>query len=177
MITLTAQQQSLIEVPEGYAAWLPLVAAAAGRAVEAYCSREFDLRSRTETYDGTNSAALPLRVWPVTALTSVVIGGASYPTDQFFTEARFLRWRNGRFTDGAGNVVVTYTAGFLPIPEEVVFATIQTAQAMINAAALDPNALGESTAGYSASFAPEGAGSVPRVAQSLLRPLVARFAR
>lgn len=174
MITLTAPQQALIQVPEGYSGWLSLAVAAAGRAVEAHCGRIFEAATRTETYDGTGSNSLPLRVWPITSIVSVTISDVAQTVADFYIDGRVMRWRKGLFPYADGNVVVTYVAGSLP--DDVVLATIMTAQAMINAAAVDPNTLGESMAGYSASFAPEGAGSVPRGAQSLLTPHRSRFA-
>ncbi|MGG5810935.1 hypothetical protein [Falsiroseomonas sp. CW058] len=173
MISLTQQHQALIEVPEGYSAWLPVILAAAGRAVEAHCNRVFEAAARTEVHDGTDSDGIPLRHQPVASISALRVGGAPVDLANVYADGPVLRWRGGFFPRGRGNVEVSYTAGSLP--EDVALATVMTAQAMINAATLDPNTTGESTAGYSASFSPEGAGSIPRAAQSLLRPHIKRF--
>lgn len=87
-------------------------------------------RTVAEIRDGTGTPAMMLRSWPVSAVSSVIIGQRTIPAagapgggqafgyvceawDGFPPGRRStLRLRGDRFPSGAGNVAVTYTAGY-----------------------------------------------------------------
>lgn len=172
MSYLSKAEEALIEIPEGYEGYLPLVLAASREAIDDFCDRSFDLRSCTETLNGHGGGTLTLKRYPVIELHSVDVEGKSRSLDEFIVlDERQLRWKAYRFPLGKGNVVVSYTAGFVSPPRAVRMAQVLTAKAMLNAAPLDPNVLAEAGAGYSAQFHGGGAGSVPPAAQSLLMRL------
>lgn len=175
MSYLSPAEEALIEVPEGRAGWLSLAVDAARTAIDEYCHRQFDLQTRTETYDGTGGFSMALRQYPIVSVTSVSVDGSPLSASSLSFDGRFLYCSTSRFTRGNGNVLVTYQAGYASVPKDIILAQIQTAQAILNASLLDPNTLGESTAGYQATFAPEGAGSIPRAAMSRLTPFVSKF--
>lgn len=85
----------------------------------------------TEVRDGDGGNRLTLRHWPITAVTSVNIAGATVPassdriTPGYYVESdldaerrMYLRLTTGAFTDGA-RIVVAYTGGYDAAPADV----------------------------------------------------------
>lgn len=147
--------------------------AKASQAVESYCSRDFASGQRTEQVFGSGSQFLFMKHTPITAVASCIVRGQAISVD--FNIMAVRRTDGGTF--GVHDApVVTYTAGLAQIPEDVKLATLLTVQAIRGAPALDPNLAGESTVGFgSASYMPEGPGTVPRAARDLLEKTLRRY--
>lgn len=111
----------------------------ASAAVEDFCRRKFTQTTYTETYDGSGIGRIWLRQKPVIAVSAVLINGDAlentYESAWHFNadtgeltrsdgqdDIRFVPW----FPRGAGNIQVTYAAGYLDIPLPVKRATILT---------------------------------------------------
>lgn len=98
---------------------------AASKFIETWISRDLSSRSYTETYDGPGGRRLSLRAYPVTAVTSLTIDGATIPAAASSTDlgyvisGRGLALRGYRFTEGVENVAVTYVAGYDSVPVDV----------------------------------------------------------
>lgn len=130
--------------------------------------------------DGTGTGSVVPKVYPITAVTSVVLDGVAIPAAAHAADAGFLRagflWDDTSvfltggavFSRSRGNLRITLTAG-QPIPAEVEQACLLTVQAMVSSIDLDPNLSSESAAGYSAGFR-ETAGAIPPAARLLLAP-------
>lgn len=88
--------------------------------------------SYTETRNGTGGSAMLLRQYPVSAVTSLSIDGNSVPQATSYGQPgwwladRQLLLFGYRFTRGIGNVLVTYTAGFVTTPPDIEQACIET---------------------------------------------------
>lgn len=67
-----------------------------------------------DVYDGTGADSIVLRQYPIISLTSVSVGGSLIA--DAVAAGRMLRRTSGIFPPGAGNVLVTYEAGYDPIP-------------------------------------------------------------
>jgi hypothetical protein len=74
----------------------------------------------TEFFDGSGRGVLRLRARPVRAVTLVEANGVPRDPLEFCFDGRteFLTWKNGVFPEGAGNVKVTYVAGYNNTPRE-----------------------------------------------------------
>lgn len=72
----------------------------------------------TEYYDGTGTAVLMLRRYPITAVASLKVEGltvpaaGAYPASGFVFDSQTLALRGYAFPKGVQNVEVTYTAGY-----------------------------------------------------------------
>ena len=93
--------------------------ASVSAAISVYCNRNFGTASYTETYDGSGTQMLWLNQRPVTAVSSVTVGGLTvvqrptgYPAAYGWTfDQNQLFWSGGFFCEGFQNVTVVYTAG------------------------------------------------------------------
>jgi hypothetical protein len=100
---------------------------AASRFAESYCSRSFHSAAYTETYNGTGTYRLLLRNFPVTAVAAVSVNGAPLASSVLNTSPGFQFDELGLYAVGGlvfprcgpRNVVVTYTAGYVEIPEDL----------------------------------------------------------
>lgn len=94
-------------------ALLASIGGAVQGAMERYLSRTLDAVSYTETYDGNDRQTLYLRHDPVTAVSSLSIGGTAVPSTDYVIHAAgaALKLTGGLFHAGTANIVVTYTAG------------------------------------------------------------------
>ena len=82
--------------------------------MERYISRTFDAVTYTaEAYDGNDRQTLYLRHDPVTAVSSLTIGGTAVPSTDYVIHANgaAIKLLGGVFHAGTANVLVTYTAG------------------------------------------------------------------
>ena len=112
----------------------------ASAAVQNFTQRTLLSASYSELRDGHGGAEMLLREYPVTAVASVAVDGQSIPPAPDFSGAG---WRladrsvllNGyRFTRGAANVTIGYTAGYADLaalPDDIEHAVIETVQLMI----------------------------------------------
>lgn len=92
--------------------------------LETWLSRQVNSRAVAETYDGHGGRVLSVQASPVTAVASVVVDGQAVTGFTFDSETILLP--EGKvFTRGTGNVVVTYTAGFVPTPPDLAQACVE----------------------------------------------------
>lgn len=112
---------------------LARLVAAASAVVSQYCGRTFTTASHVETRDGTGATALVCRQAPITAVTSLTIGGqplalSTQPGQRGYYVSDpitgVIALEGATFTRGRGNVVLTYTAGFATTPADVEQAVI-----------------------------------------------------
>lgn len=104
-------------------AQLGVMVTALSRTCAGYCSRNFIQATYTEVRNGTGTAMIVLRNYPVTAVTAVSVYGDAIPAcsapgkaDGFaFDPATGTLYAPSLFTRGMQNVVINYTAGYLPI--------------------------------------------------------------
>lgn len=101
--------------------------------VSTYADLNFPAATFSETRNGHGGAKLPFLQYPVTAVSSVTIGGQPIvPADPtkacgygYLFDEQFLYIRDGVFPRGAQNVVINYSAGWATVPAEVAQATIE----------------------------------------------------
>lgn len=110
---------------------------AASVAIANYISRDIVSQSYTDVLDGTNGRVMVLPNSPITAIASVTIDGKTIPAGSvttpgfYFTPTKIIL--NGYyFSKGYGNVVITYTAGFASIPQDIAQFCIGTVQYWLN---------------------------------------------
>ena len=102
-----------------------LIDAAQGH-MERIAARTLESASRTETFDAPESPMIWLENTPVTAVASVVVDGTTLTvTDDYLytSSGRITRVANGIprhwATRKAQTVVVTYTGGYVTVPEDL----------------------------------------------------------
>ncbi|MEK4798057.1 head-tail connector protein [Thermoactinomyces sp. FSL K6-2592] len=76
-------------------------------------------REYTETHDGEGTPEIFLLNYPVTNVTSVKINGTPINDYQVSKDNGVLKYA-GIFPEGFGNIEVSYTAGYNPVPESFV---------------------------------------------------------
>lgn len=92
---------------------------AVSRQCSTYCSRDFRLLERTESYNGVGGSLIILNLGPVIEIASVGNGAIAVQASTgqtapgFTNDNQTLYYRGGSFAKGVQNVVVTYTAGFV----------------------------------------------------------------
>lgn len=130
-----------------------------------------------EAYDGNGAAILPLRAQPISDVSALSIDGVEIPRANsstafgYFFDKKVLHLRGARFSRGYQNVIVSYTAGYTQLPEDIELGCLVTIQALQTAPNFDPNLVGEAVPGvYSATYKPGGAGRLPENAISFLAP-------
>jgi len=107
-------------------------------AIESYCSRDFISKAYVQTFDGTGGKALVLPNFPIAAVASVTIDGLAIPAASNFTSPGYyfnenMIMLNGYvFTKNWGNVVISYTAGYTVIPDDLIQACCGTVQYWLN---------------------------------------------
>lgn len=155
--------------------------AAASAAIQARVRRTLGMQTHVEVHSGRNRPRIWLRVRPVVAVSQVTVDGDPLDDSQgtawtFVAEtgelvrgdglgdSRFAPW----FPAGVGNVVVTYAAGYDPIPADVRRATILTVQALHAASALSGAYKSESIGDYSYTLNDGLVDAVPPVAARLV---------
>lgn len=103
----------------------------ASQFIRSWLNRDIDQRSYTDTRDGTGHVKMTFPNYPITAVQSVQVGqivipqstGPTVPGWVFTPTAIILR--QYVFDKDYQNVVVTYTAGYSPIPTDIAQATIE----------------------------------------------------
>lgn len=99
--------------------------------VATWCSREFSAITHSEVYDGTGNAKLVLRYYPVLSVQSLRIDGQTIPPRPAFNSNGYvvddlkISLVGYRFTSGAQNIEVEYTAGFATVPPDLEQAAIE----------------------------------------------------
>ncbi len=140
------------------------LAAAASALVERHCKRRFALSAYLdEEYEGDGTATLFLRNFPVVQLDSLKLVHADgwqieIPPAGLVVQAATGRISfrpgtpYGRFVRPPAKVMVSYTAGFDPVPGEVIEAAAQTAAWLYSKAERDPDASAERLGDYARDY-------------------------
>jgi len=101
--------------------------------IQSWLSRNIPSQSYTETRDGYGGTRMTLGAFPVTAVSSVVVDGVSIPASSgasipgWFLANDAVVLRGYRLNVGEANVTVTYTAGFVTVPPDLVQACLELA--------------------------------------------------
>lgn len=101
--------------------------------IQTWLNRPLLQATVTERYDGEGAHLLPLNLWPITSVQSVVVDdlvwapATTAASTGYRNSQRFLIAINQRFTRGVQNVAVTYTGGYpkASLPDEVKQACIE----------------------------------------------------
>lgn len=102
--------------------------AAASALAESYCRRPLSLQvGRVEYHDGGAWPELFLECTPIVQIQSVYVNGCEITDYVYDANAGRVRRGTGQgspnfapwFPEGAGNIVVTYTGGYLTIPDDI----------------------------------------------------------
>lgn len=150
---------------------------ATSAAVRKYLSRDPSSVARVEYYDGQGTRILFPREYPITLVTSLKIDGLSISpaaTPQlvgyFLRAGRSIQVNGHQFTRGLSNIELSYTAGYVAIPDDLQQACLITLQGALKRQSIDPNVASESVPGvYSASYR-GGDILIPDEAKGLLQP-------
>lgn len=92
-----------------------------------WLGRDLKAVERIEAYDGSGSDLLLLRQVPVVSVARVIVDGQEIPASTYRATTTALVRVSGWWPTGWGNVVVTYTAGYDPIPYDVEQACLELA--------------------------------------------------
>jgi hypothetical protein len=104
---------------------------AASSYIAVWCSRNFDLTSRTQTYNGNGRYRMPMRDYPITQVDSVKVNGLSIPArtspqGSGYVFDDILVYLSGyTFEQGIANVEITYSAGYVAVPADLEQACIE----------------------------------------------------
>lgn len=123
---------------------------------EGYCRRPLSIQTgRVEYHDGGDWPEIFLNVTPIVSISSIYVNG--YPVTDYVADNETGRVRRGNgqgspsfapwFPEGAGNIVVTYTGGYLVIPDDIKEAVVQGVSGYVREISKDPNLQSESFAG------------------------------
>lgn len=99
--------------------------------IQAMASRTFASTDYTDTFDGRGKNKIPLKNYPVTAVSAVTVDGVSIPAatnvlaSGFLFDQYTLMLRHYRFSPGMQNIVVEYTAGLATTPADLDLATCE----------------------------------------------------
>jgi hypothetical protein len=99
--------------------------------IQTWLNRSLASQSYTEFRDGHGGTRLMFADYPVTAVASVSVDGATIPAAQSVTgtgyrfNATSLMLSGYLFSRGMGNVAIAYTAGFTSTPNEIEQACIE----------------------------------------------------
>lgn len=146
---------------------------AASALIENMLGRDLIGATTTETVYGHGVKILFLRRTPITAVASCLVNGVAVPVT--FSPISITR-TDGLAFDLHVPVVVTFTGGYTPLPDDVVHAAKLTAQAIYTAPAYDQNLMAENIGGvFSGSIQQSGAGNIPVAAQLILESYRARY--
>lgn len=142
----------------------------------------YDILTNTytnEVYDGNGSNVLPLRSFPITAISTLYLTDISVTSpiasttvlstvSGYWNDDKFIYLRGYTFCMGKQNVVVSYTAGYAEPPADVNMAANMIVQALVSAGSIDPNIVNENVPNaYTANFKAD-AGRLPDNAMALL---------
>jgi hypothetical protein len=146
--------------------------ATGNRLVYSYLGWNPAKHTATETVHGLGTSMIQLSRTPIASVESVVVeDGASPPLASLKVDGRHLFYRGGVFPRGLKNVTVRYSAGYSPVPHEILQATRIAIKAVWTAMTMEANFTSHQVAGVEGgSFHEGGPGSLPPAAKSLLNP-------
>lgn len=97
----------------------------------------FVTRSVTETFSGSGKTRHALKYAPIVSITTFTIDGVAVSSSSYVldSETGIITFTSGEFTEGAMNVIVTYTAGYdvqdgAALPGDVYRATLDLGKAI-----------------------------------------------
>ena len=101
-------------------------------ATRRYLGRDPELFNHDEIVDGSGGQALILRNFPVTVVTRVSLRNGSVDVGGYHVDnSRGVLWRtNGLWAGGRKHYRVLYTAGYNPLPEDLIEACAQWVAAL-----------------------------------------------
>ena len=105
---------------------------AAMQTVNSYIGFDPENSSRTETVKGKNYYQLPLRAMPITAITSIVVDREAISLDNVAVSAdsdnsNYIEFTDGSIFTAGKRYTVTYTAGWITVPPDIVNAAYRIA--------------------------------------------------
>lgn len=95
--------------------------------MQTYLNRDIaSVAYASELRDGTGTQSLMLANSPITAVSSVFINGTALDPSKFiFDNYLLIRTDGSVFTRGLRNISVSYTAGFIVVPDDIVQACVE----------------------------------------------------
>jgi hypothetical protein len=128
----------------------------ASKLAENYCRRPLSIQvGRVEYHDGGAWPEIFLQCTPIVSIESITVNG--YEITDFVHDSETGRVRRGTgqgspnfapwFPEGAGNIVATYTGGYLTIPDDIIQAVVTAVVNMAREFDSDPTMQSESFAG------------------------------
>ena len=132
LVTLTQAKRYLGTTASGDDALLAELITQVSAAVLNWISRDLMTAPRTETRDGNGKTKLVCHDYPVTAVSSVVVGATSIPPapDALSPGYRFsetaIYLQGYTFQRGEQNVSIAYTAGLATVPADMQLAVLET---------------------------------------------------
>lgn len=99
--------------------------------------------------DGNGIGVVHLPLWPVVAVTTVVVDGDTVTDFGWTRRGTLVRDNGGRWPSGQRNIVVTYSYGLDPVPAAIKAVTLQAAsRAILNPARLNSFSDGQVSVGF-----------------------------
>lgn len=144
-------------------------------------ARDLWRKTYTVRYSGLGSTRLAIPFTPLQSVTTLKIDTVTIPpagvnVPGYYFDENSIELSGYAFTRGIRNIELTISAGYDALPAAVVQAARLTLNAFYNAKNSDQTVAGEQAGQIlSKSYWPEGPGSVPRAALSLLAPYVRRI--
>lgn len=93
---------------------------AASAWIDTYVSRPLAKASFTQTFDGVGGMRQCLPFGPIVSVESVRVDDIEIDSSRWRSDAYGVILKGGWFTRGFGNVEISYTAGYDPIPDDIV---------------------------------------------------------
>ncbi|MFC5528475.1 phage gp6-like head-tail connector protein [Cohnella yongneupensis] len=115
MLTTISRLKGLLKIPSsdtGEDSELEAVIMAASQAIENHCNRSFELKDRTELYDGSGLEHVFVRSFPVTTIDSIKIAGEVI-TDYLKIENSGMIYRKNKWPRGLYNIEISYSGGYV----------------------------------------------------------------
>jgi hypothetical protein len=132
--------------------------AAASALAESYCRRPLSIQvDRIEKHDGGAWPEIFLLCTPIVSIDSIVVNGYEITDFVYDTETGRVRRGTGQgspnfapwYPEGAGNIVATYTGGYLTIPDDIKQAIVAGVVGMAREFDRDATLQSESFSDYS----------------------------
>lgn len=93
--------------------------------IEKVCGRVFAVSPYTDNFRPAGQAAIFLKHGPVTAFTSLMVGGQAMDASRYYRDGRVVSLANGAVF-GREAVVASYQAGYATVPDQIKQACIET---------------------------------------------------
>jgi hypothetical protein len=179
---MAAGANDLVTLEQAYA-WLGITAgsddanlqlaiSAYSQAIASWCSRNFVVSTYNEVYDGHGGGRLMTKNWPITAVSSLSVNGqpinaaTGVPGIGYaFSDRSVVLGGCDQFWRGLQNILITYTAGFDPIPADLQMACLEWLKAGYltkgDAGFVTSRRAGDTEEKYASPFVQSGGAVVP----------------